>query len=227
MTELIIRKMRNKAVAPLLAITKDTSMPDRCRALSGRILGHLALSHLHANLHEIIGLEISRAAFYYYYSHTIQGRYPDRDLSLLVEALQTGYHSVIDFVIQVLSTAGEVEDCDLIARLARSRSSKIRSQVVEMLEKTCDPKIFKSLRPFLEDAPPQEIFTLHFEDSKEFLTLEEILKKLNSSSSHVDQIISVMLMKELNAPQWKDALMRLMTSNEPIFRHFAKELIES
>lgn len=227
LTETIVRKMGLAGVPTLLTITKNTSMPDRCRALAGRILGHLALSHLHANLKEIIDIELERASFYYYYYHTIQQRYPDKDLSLLVEALQTGYHSVMDFMIQILSTAGEVEDCDLISRLFRSKSSKVRSQVVEMLEKTCDPKIFKTLRPFLEDVPPQEIFNSYLRNKKELLTLEQLLIILQKSSSHVDQIVSVTLMQEINAPHWKEALNRLLSSNEPIFRHFARELIES
>lgn len=222
----IVRKIGIRAVPILLMLLKDTSMPDRCRALAGRILGNLALSHLHSNLHAIINVEIERAYFYYYYGNSIQKQYPNEDLTLLTEALQSGFHSVMDFIIQILSTAGEVEDCELISRLFRSVDLKLRSQVVETLEKTCDRKIFKRLRPLLENVPAGEIMQDYLGRKNKVLTLNELLIHLSRSSSQVDRIVSITLMKKLNLPRWKDFLVKLLSSNEEIFRHYASELIE-
>jgi ATP/ADP translocase/HEAT repeat protein len=222
----IVRKIGVRAVPILLTLLKDTSMPDRCRALAGRILGNLALSHLHSNIHAIINVEIERAYFYYYYANSIQKQYPNEDLTILIEALQTGFHSVIDFIIQILSTAGEVEDCELISRLFRSDDLKLRSQVVETLEKTCDRKIFKRLRPLLENVPAEEILQDYLGRKNKVLTLNELLIHLSRSSSQVDRIVSLTLMKKLNLPDWKDFLVKLLSSNEEIFRHYASELIE-
>jgi ATP/ADP translocase/HEAT repeat protein len=225
--ESIIKKMGLSSVPMLLTATKDTALPDRCRALAARILGHLALHHLHVNLHDIMKVEIERAYFYYYHYHCIQGNYPNKDLSLLVEALQTGYHSVIEFIVQLLNSAGEVEDCDLISRLFRIQDLKLRSQVVETLEKTCDPTIFKSLRPLIENIPPSEVLRKYVEGRKRVMDLPELLKKLSRSSSPVNRIVSVTLMKEFDEPEWKDVLLSLFSSHEEIFRHFARELIDS
>lgn len=227
LVESIIKKMGLSSVPMLLTSLKDTSLPDRCRALAGRILGHLALHHLHANLHDIMKVEIERAYFYFYHYQCIQGKYPDKDLSLLVEALETGYHSVIEFIVQLLSSAGEVEDSDLISRLFRSKDPKLRSQVVETLERTCDREIFKSLRPLIENIPASEVLRKYIEGRRHVLDLSELLNKLCRSSSPVNRIVSVTLMKQFNEPQWKDMLNNLLSSQEEIFRHFARELIES
>ena len=145
-----------RTVPALLSITKDTQMADRCRLLAGRILGRLALPQLRANLSDIIRQEIERAYVYFYHYHTIQSRYPEWDLSMLRDVLITGYHSVLDFIIQILGVAGEIEDEELLSRSLRSPNPKVRSQVVETLEKTCEPQIFRLLQPLVDDIPYEE-----------------------------------------------------------------------
>ncbi|MEC7840019.1 MAG: hypothetical protein VX777_08275 [Chlamydiota bacterium] len=222
--ESIIRTMGLSTVPMLLAVTKDTSMPDRCRALAGRIVGHLALPHLHANINEIMSAEIERAYFYFCHYQFIEQKNPDKDLSLLVEALKAGYHSVIDFIIQLLSSAGEVEDSELISRLFKSPDIKLRSQVVETLEKTCDQKIFQKLRPLMEDIPAEEILNQYNQTGFNILSLPELLEKLFSSPTPVDTIVSMKYMKKFDYPNWKSSLDALSKSNEKIYNHFAGEL---
>ena len=222
--ETIARKMGLSTVPILLKVTKDRTMPDKCRALAGRILGHLALAHLQANLHEIINVEIERAYFYYYHFHSVQQNNPDKDLKLLVEALETGYHSVLDFIVQILSSAGEVEDSELVSRLFRSRDKKLRGQVVETLERTCDINIFKSLRPLVENLPSSEVFNRYLDKKKYHYDLPELLEILSSSSSPVDKIVSLSLMKEFQFPNWRSIAEKMSSSNEELFTHFAKEL---
>ncbi len=223
--EAMIRKIGLNAVPMLLATTRDHHMPDRCRALSGRILGHLALPHLHSSLHDIVQVEANRAYFYFSHYHSIQSKYPDKDLTLLVEALLTGYHSVMDFIIQLLCSAGEVEDADLLLRLYRNPDIRIRSQVVETLEKTCDRKIFLILRQLIEDVPPEEMLRTYYSRQADLMPLSELLEKMSLSASPVDQIAAVATMYQLKLPELENALKRQVHSHEEIFQHFAQELL--
>lgn len=226
-TETLISKMGLRTVPTLLAITKETGMPDPCRVLAGRVLGHLAMPQLRANLYGIMSHEIERAHFYFYYWHTIQKRYPEYDLQVLADALLTGYHSVLDFIIQLLSVAGEIEDCELLSRSLRSRNPKVRSQVVEALEKSCETGIFRILRPLVSDLPTEEKLHAYELRTTQPLSLSELLNTMSQSSSQVDQIIAAALRHKLNMPEWRESLRKQMGSNEEIFHHFAYELLET
>jgi HEAT repeat protein len=223
--ETMIRKIGITAAPMLLASTKDQTLPDRCRALAGRILGHLALPQLHSSLYDIVQVEADRAYFYFSHYHGIQSRYPDKDLTLLVEALLTGYHSVTDFIIQLLCSAGEVEDADLLLRLYRNPDIRIRSQVIETLEKTCDRKIFRMLRQLIEDVPPEEMLRTYYQRRTQLMPLNELLDKMSRSSSPVDQIAALATMYQLQMPELADALKRQTLSQEELFQHFAQELL--
>jgi len=217
--EEIVRKMGRRSVPVLLALTKDTGMPERCRALAGRILGHLALSHLQANLHEIIEKEIKRAYFYYYHLHALHSEEEQTDLSLLREAMQTGLYSALDFIIEILGVAGEIEESDLITRLYRSSSARIRSQVIETLEQTCDRRIFRKLRPLLEDIPPSEVLKRYLESRHYSLPLPKLLEKMAGSPSLVDRIVAAAMAKQLDLAELKERV----RGNEKIL----KELLQS
>jgi HEAT repeat protein len=216
-----------RTVPALLAITKDTSMHDRCRVLAGRILGRLALPQLQANLYGIINAEIERAYFYFYHWSTIQNQYPQYSLSILEDALSTGYHSVMDFIIQLLGVAGEIEDCELLSRCLRSRNPKIRSQVVEALEKTCETHIFRILQPLVMDLPQEEKISKYLKGGRRALNLQEVLEKMMHSPAQVDQIIAATLKQRLNMTNWREDLRKQMVGNEEIFQNFAYELLET
>jgi hypothetical protein len=227
LTEAIIYKMGLRTVPTLLALTKDTYMQDRSRVLAGRILGRLSLPQLRANLSDIMRQEIDRAYFYFYHAHTIQNSYPDLDLSILRDVLMTGYHSVIDFMIQLLGVAGEVEDCELLSRSLRSRNPKVRSQVVETLEKTCETTIFRLLQPLVEDVPHEEKMRAYIKSGHKALSLTNLLDKMSESSAQVDRIISATMKYHLNLPNWRESLRQQMFKHDEIFHHFAYELLES
>jgi HEAT repeat protein len=225
--ETVISKIGLRTVPTLLAITKDAAMNDRCRLLAGRILGHLALPQLRANLYEIICSETERANFYYYYNHTIQDRYPEIDLRMLSEALLSGYYSVLDFIIQLLGVAGEIEDCELLSRSLRSRNLKLRSQVVETLEKTCEIKIFRIIQPLVLELPREEKIRGYIKNGRTPLSLNELLDKMSMSSAQLDQIIAAAFKHRLNLPHWRESLRKQMLANDEIFHHFAYELLET
>lgn len=227
LTETLVANMGLRTVPTLLAITKDTSMHDRCRLLAGRTLGRLALPQLRSHLYEIITVEIERAYFYYYHQNTIQDSYPDIDLSILRDALQSSFHSVLDFIIQLLGIAGEVEDCELLSRSLRSPNPKIRSHVLETLERTCEPGLFRALSPLIADLPKAEKIQAYLKGGRSPLSLTDLLDKMSRSSMHSDQIMAAALKYQLNLPLWRDSLRRQMATHEEIFHHFAYELLDT
>lgn len=227
LTETIIIKMGLRTVPTLLSIVKDTSMHDRCRILAGRILGQLALPQLRANFQEIIKVEIERAYFYFFHYQTIQSQNPETDLRMLSECLLASFHSVQDFIIQLLGVAGEIEDIELLSRSIRSPNPKVRSQVVETLEKTCEPNIYRLVLPLVSDLPTEVILNMYIKEGGKSLSLNELLDKLVESSAPLDQIIAATLKHRLNLPNWRTSLIRQMSTNEEIFHHFACELLES
>lgn len=227
LTETIIFKMGLRTVPTLIASIKNTHLSDRSRVLAGRILGRLSLPQLRSNLSDIIRQEIDRAYFYFYHHHTIQSSYPELDLSILKDVLITDYHSVLDFIIQLLGVAGEVEDVELLSRSLRSRNPKVRSQVIETLEKTCENAIFRLLQPLVDEIPKEEKIRAYIKSGHKALSLSSLLDKLNESSAQIDQIISAAMKYHLDMPNWRESLRQQMSKQNEIFHHFAYELLES
>lgn len=227
MTQEMIAKMGLKTVPGLISLTKDTALNHRCRLLAGRILGQLAIPQLRANLAEILNKEIDRAYFYLHHYNTVQKLNPDLDLHILRDALLSSYHSIQDFIIQLLGVAGEIEDCELLARSMRSSNIKLRSQVVETLEKTCESPIYRLLQPLLADIPDTEKSAEYMRRGGRQLNLSELLDILSESPSQLDQIIAAMFKHRLNLPNWRSTLIKQLSSNEEIFHHFAYELLET
>lgn len=227
LTEEIIFKMGLRTIPSLLSMTRNTAVPDRCRLLAGRILGRLALPQLRAILSDIIQQDIERAYLYFYHYHTIQSLNPEWDLSMLQDVLITGYHSVLDFIIQILGVAGEVENEELLSRSLRSRNPKVRSQVVETLEKTCEPAIFRLLQPLVDDIPYEEKIRAYIKSEHKPLSLNKLLDKMSQSSAQIDQIIAAAMKYHLNLPHWRESLRQQMSRQDEIFHYFAYELLES
>jgi len=229
LTEKIIINMGLKTVPILLSLTKDTNLHERCRILSSKILGKLALPQLQANLIEIIEQEIEEAYFYYFYGHTIQKQNPNMDLSLLQDALLTGFQSVIDFIIHLLGTAGSVEDSDLLVHTLRSKNAKAHAHAVEILEKNCDTAIFAKIRPLIDDTPWEEKVEAFSKINGKYpnLTLQQLLDNLQASPSFFDKTVAVHLKAKLQMPDWKQSLREQIKISDDPFYHYAYELLES
>lgn len=226
LTESIIYRMGPQIIPQLIALVQNTKMHDRCRLLAGRALGRISSAELRSHLTPILHHEIERAYFYFYHFHTVQEQHPNLDLSILKDTLWTGYLSVIDFIIQLLGVAGEVEDCELLSRCLRSRNPKTRSHVVEALEKTCENPIFRLIRPLVDDLPHQEKISAYIKGNRTPLSLSELLDKISESPAQVDQIIAATLKYRLNLPRWRETLNKQKASHDEIFYHFAAELLE-
>ncbi len=225
--ENVILGMGLRTVPILLSLTKNTRLRDRCRILAVRILSHLAVPQLHANLNSIVRQEIQRAAFYFYQCKTIEKNNPGIDLTLLREALETGYRSTIDFIIHLLGEAGEIEDCELLARSLVSRNGKVRGQAVETLEKSCPHAIFRMLLPFTADIPLEDklLACENYQGVK--ADLPTLLEKMSSSHSPLEAMVAAMYMRQLHIPRWRETVLKQMRSHEEIFHHFAYELLEA
>ena len=228
-TEEIIIQMGLKIVPLLLSLTKDISLPERARILSGKILTRLALPQLRANLPDILDIEIDRAYFYFYFAHTIQKQYPLYDLEMLQSALLAGYQSVIDFVIHLLGAAGSLEDPELLVRSLHNKNAKIHSHAIESLERTCDSRIFRLVAPLVDDLPLEEKMTacLRWQGDFPKLTLSELLDKLDDSPLLFDKIVAVRLKNTLQMPNWRKELRELMKHSDETFHQYAYELLET
>lgn len=210
--EEVIASMGLKNVPLLFTFLKNRAIHDRSRLVAGKALGKIALFQLRARLPALLQPEIERALFFWQHWHCIKDQ---PDLNLLSDTLKADYYSVLDFIIQLLGTAGEVADTELLSRALRSPFVKIRSQGIETLEKTCEHKIFRQLQPLLEDnLVPHQNFNL-----------ENLLQNLRHSSSIADKIVAYTYMKKYNLAGWKRALKEEMIHSEEVFKHFAYELL--
>lgn len=214
LAEEAIVSMGLKNIPLLITLVKDATIEDRSRLAAGKALGKLALFQLRAHLEGILEPEIKRALFFSRHLANIES---DPEFDILADTLRSDYFSVLDFIIQLLGVAGEVEDTELLSRALRSSNLKIRSQGIETIEKTCEPRIFRRLMKLFEkEFSPTPL------DS-----LPHLLEKLRQSSSMANKIVAYTFMKKLNLPSWQISLKREMTENSELFKHFAYELLES
>jgi HEAT repeat protein len=224
--ERIILSIEGNVTPTLVQIVENRGIADRCRLLAGKILGKLDRKILQKRLFDIVTHEIERAYFYFYHAQTIQKQVPEHDLSILQKALLTGYHSIIDFIIQLLGVAGSLEECEILSHTLRSQNRKIRAQAVESLEKTCNARLFALLEPLIDDRHPEEKLRLYLKEGGIPLNLTQLLDAMSHSPSRTDQIISLAMKAQLKTPDWRFTLREKLESNEEIFHHFASELLE-
>lgn len=195
--EKILYAMGPTLIPTLLKLTKNSSLHDRTRVLAGKVLGRLSVLSLRHELFAICQKEIERAQVYFYHHHTISQSYPHHDLHVLKDALLSSYHSVLDFIIQLLGVAGEIEDVELLSISMRSSNPKVRSQVVETLERTCETPLFRLLQPLLDESPLAEKLKTA---SPRRLSLEELLNRLQNSPLVVDQIAAAAVLTATLTP---------------------------
>ncbi|MBI3901026.1 MAG: hypothetical protein HY324_02610, partial [Chlamydiia bacterium] len=226
-TEISLTQMGLKIVPLLLALTKDLALPERARILAGKVLGKLALPQLQANLIDILDIEIERAYFYFYFGHTVQAQHPLYDLSMLEDALLSGYRSVIDFIIHLLGATGSLEDPDLLVRALHSRNAKTHSHAIESLERTCNTRIFRRIAPLVDDLPLEEKMAacLKWQGDYPTLTLAELLAKLSLSPSLFDQVVATRLKAKLQMPNWRKQVREQMRHSSEALHQYAYELL--
>ena len=116
----------------LWKLSLEMQNPDRVRLLAFKVLGKLNLKTLRKELYKIVKNEAKRANFYTKHQ-MLQEHHLTLDLQLLVDTLCTGYQSALEFIIELLSIAGEIEDPKLIYRSLISSNIKKKAEALETL----------------------------------------------------------------------------------------------
>lgn len=222
--ENILVKMGLKAVPGLLKIAKNRTYPEKARLLACRLVGRIALPQLRSNLFPFLEEEMNQAFFYYF--HSFQN-YPVKDLSLLQEALFRCFESRFDFLIQLLSIAGQLENSELLSHSLHSHNPKVRGAAIETVERTCDAKIFQLIKPLLDERPIEEKLKIYIKRNLKVATLEELLDILEQGASSAAKLVALTIKAQRRTPAWKESLRRHIMSGDEIFYHFAYELLEN
>jgi hypothetical protein len=221
-----IINMGLKTVPILTSIIRDMTLNERGRILAGKILAKLSLAQLKNNLIDIVTVEIEKANFYFYYSNTIQKKYPLYDLNLLQNALHTGFQSIIDFTIYILAEASLIEDCELIVKALHSKTTKSHAHAIETLEKSIDKKLFSQILPLIDDTPLEYKLQQASKQIDTALTLKQLLDKLENSHLFFDKIIAAHLKAKLKMPNWQQSLREQIKKSDELFHQFTYELLE-
>ncbi len=224
--EEVIADLGLRCVPVLVVTCRDAEQPDPCRLLAAQALGRLAPEHLRSNLRGILREDIKRAYRYFYYYHTIETRDDGIDLHVMKETLLSGYYATMDFVLHLLGIAGSLEDWELLSTSLRSRSARTRSQVLEALETTCDPELFRMLEPLLEDHDLAIKMQACEDHGCSPLQLNEVLAIMAKETRLSDRVVASAYMRSLDLPSWRDTLRQQMHTDEEIFHHFAYEMLD-
>lgn len=223
--ESMLKQCGPEAIPMLSSILVNQDNPSSSRGLAASALGHLNMSILHELIPSVIDCEIKKAEFYLLH-YRAYGSSQDRpELHLLGEWLSSAFNSKIEFIIRLLSSAGEIADPEAVCRLYRSKNGKIKSQVVETLEKTCARKIFRKLRPLIEEPVLESAKRNLGIGSQAVLPLEDLLNFLAQSTSLYDRIAGAAVLHAYNPPHAKEALKSLLETDSPILKNFAEELL--
>lgn len=205
-----------KISTTLLALTHESRKHERCRLLAGKILAKLNPLLLRENLYAIIHQEIARAYSYFFHAHTIQKQIPEQDLTILTDALLTGFHCVVDFIIQLIGAANFIDECDVLAHSLRSKNKKIRAQAIETLEKTTPPRLFQLLFPLIEEGKVEMKIRNFLKMGGTPFSLSQLLENMAQSPSPTDRIVSAGLKAKLNFPNWEE---QWQNNRKEIFKH--------
>lgn len=206
----------------LLEVTASPSTDYRARLMAGRALAKLDIKELRHQLRPLIFPEIEQARTYFWHAyHFKQSSEPCR--ALLAECMEGSFHHQIDFIIQLLASAGSIDESELIAYSLRSHNQKTRSHGVETLEKTCDRKIFRLLEPLVNNRPAEEKVRRISDPGHSF---EEVLSLLETSALLAPRLIAWHVRSKLKIGNWKAMALERPRSDDPLFTHFISELLE-
>ncbi|MCB1213038.1 MAG: hypothetical protein KDK40_01945, partial [Chlamydiia bacterium] len=192
-----------------------------------RALGRLAPEQLRQNLETLVNGEMKAAEFVFYQMHSVGALHlSSSEQSLLEETLSSSFHVILDYIFQILGAAGVLPNCEILFHCLRSKSPRVKSQVVETLEKTVPMPIFARIQPLIDSLPLDEKLIRCEELGICAASVEEILLYFAQSPILSNHIASAVLMQRLQMPGWREELRRQMLSKEELFHRFAYELLE-
>ncbi|MGM0440413.1 MAG: hypothetical protein ACQEP8_04805 [Chlamydiota bacterium] len=191
LTEEVLTNICRNNLDDLYDILANQSFHPRSRILAGKVLGCLDLPFLRRNLYNLLAAEIDQAYFYYYWVHSLPSSYPDYDLSMLSDTLLSQYYSIVDFIIQLLGVAGSVEDSEYLSHSWHSKNPKVRGIVMETLEKTCEAKLFRLLKPLLcDEIPHQEKMNIYLSKKQSSSSLSQLLDQFGHAPEQITKVLS-------------------------------------
>lgn len=179
-----------------LSLLLDESVHNRCRLLAARILRkhHNRLLKKHA--YKLFKAKVVKALFYDYHKNYTQSQYPQYNLNLLIDALESSYQSEVNFMLEFLCILSSVEHCDLLTRALMGKNLKAKAQALESLEKHCDSSLLPLIEPFINNSPkPREKY--YIKSGVYPLTLKELLTSLEQTPSYLCKLVCKQLREEL------------------------------
>ncbi|NGX31904.1 MAG: hypothetical protein K940chlam8_01290 [Chlamydiae bacterium] len=217
--EKLVIKKGLSLVGKLLDLTKSQDEL-AVKLLAGRCLGDLSYKILQKHIDEIIEPEIHNALFLFYVSNHPNEKF-QKKLGVLKETLRIGFDKTFDFIIQMLSLAGSIEDSELLTYSLRSSNEKTQAHAVETLEKTTKPKMFAKLECLIDDRPVLEKIQecLRLKPELEKLTIKDVVDTMKQSKQLIDQMTLVLFLKQKAPSEEKQIL--LDHFDNPLFQPFA------
>jgi hypothetical protein len=225
--ERIIESYGLEMVPTLIHFLENTDIHERCRLLAGKVLVKLQPNLVKKRLQPLIQNEVKRALFYFYHAQTIKQQLPGKDSSIIENALISGYHSSVDFMIQLIGAASNMEASEVLSLSLWSDNKKTAAQALEAIEKLTPPKLFALIEPLLKSASEHKRWLFFLKLGGTPLSLKELLDKMSSSPSPTDQIVAVGMKAKLGIGNWRHLVRAKMKTQETLFKHFAEEMEES
>lgn len=222
----IFLQMGARSISPLTQFLVDSKESVRCRTYAGKVLGKVSKGRLQEVLYDVLREGVERAYIAFYHSQTILEP-PGHHLNQVISALNYSFESSINFIVQLLSTAGAIEDPELMIRALRGKSIKVRSQVVEMLEKTSEGRFFRLLFPLIGEIPVEEKLRIYRRGGREEMDLPKLLDWMSRSSSELDQMVAFAMKRELDLNGWQEEVRERLKKGEERLSQFGDQLLEA
>lgn len=225
---MLLRSLGKATLPTLLQIVQKRSVDLRARLLAAKGLQQIALPLLQRHLEKIVIQELSYAFFYFYFSKTVKIRSSFLDETTARSFFEASFRHVIDFIIEILAIAGQIEEPELLVFGLRSKIEKTHSHAVESLEKSCPRKIFSLLEPLIDNRPVGEKIKqcLRYSPHLQKMGNKQMLKTLASSTMVMDQISFATIAKACNLPQWKRQVLAQLKHADTLYHHFALEILQ-
>lgn len=194
--ETIMTDLTQDSAEMFLTLLLDETIHNRCRLLAAKILrkNHNRLLKKHA--YKLFKVKVVKALFYDYHKNYTQQQYPQYNLNLLTDALESSYQSEVNFMLELLCILSSVEHCDLLTRALMGKNLKAKAQALESLEKNCDNSLLPLIEPFINNSPkPREKY--YIKSGVYPLTLKELLSFLEQTPSYLCKLVCKQLREEL------------------------------
>ena len=186
-----------KLSADLIKLVQDSECQENCRLLAAKILAKADRKSLQNIVEKLVPDELLQAYDHFFHASTIQSQFPDQDLTLLKSACMTRFHVIIDFMVQLVGIANEIEESEVLAMSLWSRNKKIRAHALETLEKTASLRLSQLLIPLICEDEETKIYRF-LKMGGTPLGIKELLDRMCTSISSTDRLIARGLMKKLD-----------------------------